>query len=142
MPDHEPQPATGGVIFMASHADPLLTSPDWHKQAPIERIANSILLCAIRDGASDIDIEPYPTGVLVRYLIQGRWREHLKLPTLVSKPLAAHFKELAHLEENGTAGQWGGFQLIIDEQDYNLAICTRITPHGESIQLRFDGTDS
>jgi type II secretory ATPase GspE/PulE/Tfp pilus assembly ATPase PilB-like protein len=102
----------------------------------VERIVKAILLCAIRDGASDIHIEPESRVVTVRYRIKGVMRDHLKLPMLVLEPIAARFKTLGKLDPAARAAQWGIIRLRVDERDYDLQISTQPTEQGERIFLR------
>lgn len=112
---------------------------NWSGQEPVERIVKAILLCAIRDGASDIHIDPQPRAVTVRYRIKGVLRDHLKLPMLVLEPIATRFKLLGKLDPGAHAAQWGVIRLRVDERDYDLQISTQPTEHGERIFLRLTG---
>ena len=55
-------------------------------EAPIIRIVNTILMYAIKDGASDIHIEPQQKGVRIRYRIDGVLHEQMKVPQYVLEP--------------------------------------------------------
>jgi len=110
-----------------------------NRQEPVERIVNTILICAIRDGASEIEIEPAPGSVTVRYRVRGRMRDHLKLPFFVLSPLVAHCKKLGHLDPRPEMTQCGNIALRVDDQDYDLQISTTPTEHGERVLLRLGG---
>lgn len=113
---------------------------NWSGQEPVERIVKAILLCAIRDGASDIHIDPQPRAVTVRYRIKGVMRDHLKLPMLVLDPIATRFKLLGKLDPAANAAQWGVIRLRVDERDYDMQISTQPTEFGERIFLRLTGS--
>ncbi len=114
---------------------------DWRGQAPVERIVNTILLCAVRDGASAISIEPQTRSVRVRYTVAGDVREHIKLPTLALKPIVARLKRLAQIElqQSGAPDvkQGGRIRLRVDEHFYDLHVTTHPTEWGERVELRF-----
>lgn len=114
---------------------------DWRGQAPVERIVNTILLCAVRDGASAISIEPQTRGVRVRYTVAGDVREHIKLPTLALKPIVARLKLLAQIEWQSDAApdakRDGRIRLRVDEHFYDLHVTTHATEWGERVEMRF-----
>lgn len=120
----------------ALESEPPHKPRSWSGQEPVERIVKAILLCAIRDGASDIHIEPESRVVTVRYRIKGVLRDHLKLPMLVLEPIATRFKALGRLDPAARAAQWGVIRLRVDERDYDLQISTQPTEQGERIFLR------
>src|SRR3546814_18961548 len=62
-------------------ADDLLDSAD---DAPAIRLINGVIAEAARQGVSDIHIEPYETGLVVRMRIDGVLRETLRMPTHVA----------------------------------------------------------
>ena len=133
--DEEKQPAPLKLAFpdlneLPSGAD------DWRGQEPVERIVNTILLCAVRDGASAISIEPQTQSVRVRYTVAGQVRDHLKLPTLTLKPIVARFKRLAQMEIRHGDAQWGLIRLRVDDRFYDLHLQTHPTQWGERVEVR------
>lgn len=66
--------------------------------APIIKLANGILLNAIKAGASDIMIEPYENSVRVRYRIDGECRVIMNLPAKIKNALTSRLKIMARLD--------------------------------------------
>lgn len=62
------------------------------EETPIQRITNTILLYAVRDGASQIRLRA-GIDVHVSYLIDDEWQEQMELPAYVWKDLRAHLIE-------------------------------------------------
>jgi type IV pilus assembly protein PilB len=62
------------------------------EEAPIIRIVNTVLLYALKDGASDIHVEPQQKGVRIRYRIDGVLHEQMKIPQYVLNPLIRALK--------------------------------------------------
>src|SRR3546814_19860108 len=62
-------------------ADDLLDRAD---DAPAIRLINGVIAEAARQGVSDIHIEPYETGLVVRMRIDGVLREPLRMPPHVA----------------------------------------------------------
>lgn len=110
---------------------------DWRGQEPVERIVNTIFLCAVRDGASLISIEPQTRNVKVRYVVKGDTRDHIQLPTLALKPIVARLKRLARIEIKADAYPNGRIRLCVDERFYDLHVTLHPTPWGERVEMRF-----
>jgi type II secretory ATPase GspE/PulE/Tfp pilus assembly ATPase PilB-like protein len=68
------------------------------EDAPIIKLANSILGLAIKQGASDIHIEPMETDVTVRFRVDGVLQVLQKLPKRVQLGLISRFKILSRLD--------------------------------------------
>ena len=64
-------------------------------EAPIIRLANTILQQAIKEKASDIHLEPDRRGIRVRYRMDGVLHEIMQMPAYLKMPLTARFKILA-----------------------------------------------
>ncbi len=62
------------IDFSLPSAEDLLDSAD---DAPAIRLINAIIAEAVRQGVSDIHIEPYESGLVVRMRTDGVLREHL-----------------------------------------------------------------
>ena len=67
------------------------------EEAPIVRLANTILQQAIKEKASDIHLEPDRRGIRVRYRIDGVLHEIMQMPTYIKMPLVARFKILSEM---------------------------------------------
>ncbi len=76
-------------------ADDLLDSAD---DAPAIRLINGIIAEAARQGVSDIHIEPYETGLVVRMRIDGVLRETLRMPPHVAPVVVSRVKVMARLD--------------------------------------------
>src|SRR3546814_20752806 len=62
-------------------AEDLLDSAD---DAPAVRLINGVLAEAARHGVSDVHIEPYETGLVVRMRMDGVLKEMLRMPPHVA----------------------------------------------------------
>ena len=59
---------------------------------PIERITDTILLYAVRDGASEIRLRA-GVGIQLHYFIDDDWKEQMRIPGYVWNDLRAHLQE-------------------------------------------------
>ena len=66
--------------------------------APVVRLVNAILLNAIKQGASDIHIEPYEKKIRVRYRIDGVLTEEMSPPIKMKNALASRVKIMSSLD--------------------------------------------
>lgn len=86
--------ALDGLSGIPSVED-LLDSAD---DAPTIRLINGIIAEAARQGASDIHIEPYETGLVVRMRVDGVLTEKLRMPPHVASVIVNRIKVMARLD--------------------------------------------
>lgn len=67
-------------------------------QGPIVKLANAILVHALKRGASDIHIEPQQQGVVVRYRIDGNLTVMQVLPARLQAAIVSRYKILSNLD--------------------------------------------
>ncbi len=107
------------------------------EEAPIIRIAYTIIQRAIVDGASDIHVEPDKRGVRVRYRIDGVLHEVMPLPKYIDKPLISRFKIMADMNiAERRVPQDGRIPIRWDNKDFDLRVSCLPTVHGEKIVMR------
>ena len=68
------------------------------EQAPVIRLVNLTLVNAIKQGASDIHIEPFEKVVRVRYRVDGILREAQPPPKALQAAVVSRVKILAELD--------------------------------------------
>ncbi len=107
------------------------------EEAPIVRIANTIIIQAIKDGASDIHVEPEARGVRVRYRIDGVLHEVMPLPKYIDKPLISRLKIMSGMDiAERRVPQDGRIPIRYENKDYDLRVSCLPTIHGEKIVMR------
>ena len=106
-------------------------------QAPVVRLVDVVLLEAVNRRASDIHIEAFERGVLIRYRIDGRCYQVAQPPKSLALAIASRVKVLANLDVAETRlPQDGRLLLTVDRREIDLRVSTLPTMHGESIVLR------
>jgi len=108
------------------------------KNAPVAKIANSILFYGARVGASDVHIEPLEKRIRVRYRIDGVMIEKMSLPSEILPPLSARFKIMSDLKIDETRlPQDGRIPMEVDNKMFDLRVSTLPSIYGEKIVMRF-----
>jgi general secretion pathway protein E len=115
-------------------AEDLLDTSD---NAPAIRLINGLIADAARQGVSDIHIEPYETGLVVRMRMDGVLRETLRMPAHVAPVVVSRIKVMARLDiaerrlpQDGRIGLTLGGKLI------DVRVSTLPSRAGERVVLR------
>ena len=107
------------------------------EDAPIIKLANSILGLAIKQGASDIHIEPMETDVTVRFRIDGVLQVLQKLPKRVQLGLISRFKILSRLDiAEKRLPQDGRISVTMDTRPIDFRVSTVPGKWGEKVCMR------
>jgi type IV pilus assembly protein PilB len=105
--------------------------------APIVRLANTIIQQAIKERASDIHIEPDRKGVRVRYRIDGVLHETMTMPNYIKMPLTARYKIMAEMNiAERRVPQDGRIGIRFDNKNYDLRVSCLPNLHGEKVVMR------
>ncbi|MFH0911547.1 MAG: ATPase, T2SS/T4P/T4SS family [Planctomycetota bacterium] len=101
------------------------------------RIVNAILMEALRQGASDIHIEPSDKHTRVRYRLDGLLQEQLRIPSAVHASITSRIKVLAKLDiTERRKPQEGRISLRVPDRTVDLRVSTLPILYGENIVLR------
>jgi type IV pilus assembly protein PilB len=107
------------------------------QDAPIVKLANSILGLAIKQGASDIHIEPMEAEVTLRYRIDGVLQVVQRLPKRVQMGIVSRLKILSKLDiAEKRMPQDGRFAVTLDETPIDFRVSTVPGKWGEKVVLR------
>ena len=107
------------------------------EDAPIIKLANSILGLAIKQGASDIHIEPMEGDVTVRFRVDGVLQVLQKLPKRVQLGLISRFKILSRLDiAEKRLPQDGRISVSMDTRPIDFRVSTVPGKWGEKVCMR------
>ena len=113
-----------------------LTAADFVR-VPAVRILDLLVAEAVKDGASDIHIEPQQDRLRIRYRIDGHLHDRLSLPLNVHVPLLSRLKVLAKMDiTERRRPQDGQFTISTKGRKVDLRAATVDTPRGEVAVLR------
>jgi general secretion pathway protein E len=112
----------------------LLESED---DAPIIRLINALLTEAVKEGASDIHIEPFENRLVVRFRIDGVLREVLAPQKGIANAVVSRIKVMAKLDiAEKRLPQDGRIGLRIAGRPVDVRVSTIPAGHGERVVLR------
>jgi len=112
----------------------LLDSQD---DAPVIRLINALLTQALRDGASDIHIEPFETRSVVRLRIDGTLRDLIEPARALHAAIVSRVKIMAQLDiAEKRLPQDGRITLRVAGKPIDVRVSTIPTGHGERVVLR------
>lgn len=115
-------------------ATDLLESED---DAPIVRLINALLTQAVREGASDIHIEPFETRTVVRYRIDGVLRDIIEPQRALHGVIVSRIKIMASLDiAEKRMPQDGRITLRLAGRPVDVRVSTVPTGYGERVVLR------
>lgn len=118
-------------------AEQTVSEEDVAEDSPIAQTVNLIIEDAIKQGASDIHIEPREDYISVRYRIDGQLRETNKLPRKVILSLVSRIKILSNLKiDERRAPQDGRFKVTVSSGEYALRVSTLPIVEGEKVVMR------
>jgi type IV pilus assembly protein PilB len=107
------------------------------EEAPVIKLANIILVQAIKDRASDIHIEPFEKTLRLRYRIDGVLADATPPPKQMQLALTSRFKIMASLDiAERRLPQDGRMRVKVGGKDFDLRVSIMPTVHGEKIVLR------
>ena len=107
------------------------------EEAPVIKLANLILVQAIKDRASDIHVEPFEKGMRLRYRVDGVLADATPPPKQMQLALASRFKIMSSLDiAERRLPQDGRMRLRVGGKDYDMRVSVLPTVHGEKIVLR------
>jgi len=116
---------------------------DMAEEAPIIRLVNLIIMQNLRDGASDIHIEPEHDELRVRSRIDGVMHDSTKIPKHMQAAVLSRLKIMADLNiAIKRIPQDGRFQINLEGTQIDVRVSCFPTVHGENIVMRLLDTSS
>lgn len=122
------------VAHALPQVEDLLESED---DAPIIRLINALLSQAVRDGASDIHLEPFETRSVVRFRLDGVLRDIMEPQMALHGLLVSRIKVMARLDiAEKRMPQDGRISLRLAGRPVDVRVSTLPTAHGERVVMR------
>ncbi|HEY6168382.1 MAG TPA: ATPase, T2SS/T4P/T4SS family [Verrucomicrobiae bacterium] len=107
------------------------------EEAPVIKLANLILVQAIKDRASDIHIEPFEKMVRLRYRVDGALVDATPPPKNLQLVLMSRLKIMSNLDiAERRLPQDGRMRMRVGGRDVDVRVSFLPTVHGEKCVLR------
>ncbi|MBI3974799.1 MAG: type II secretion system ATPase GspE [Armatimonadetes bacterium] len=105
--------------------------------APVVRLANMVIIQAIRQGASDIHVEPQEQRVRIRYRVDGTLYSVMTPPKHIQAALISRLKIMASMDiAERRIPQDGRIQMEVDNRDIDFRVSTIPSVFGEKLVMR------
>lgn len=112
-------------------------------ESPVIRYCNFIIQSAVKEGASDIHIEPAEKKIKVRFRIDGALFEMMNPPASMSAAITSRFKIMANLDiSERRLPQDGRIRCTVAGRKLDLRVSTLPAGHGEKTVMRILDTRS
>ncbi|MEQ8764900.1 MAG: ATPase, T2SS/T4P/T4SS family [Planctomycetota bacterium] len=107
------------------------------KGSPVVRLVNLIIFQAVKEGASDIHIEPYERRVRVRYRVDGILKDTLSPPKNLQAAIVSRLKIMSNLDiAEKHKPQDGKFQVRAEGRQIDFRVSILPVVHGEKAVMR------
>lgn len=102
-------------------------------------LARQLMLKAVNQNASDMHIQPFLNGSVVRVRVDGMLKRLTLLPDKVADSMIRHFKAKSGMDPTGNMVPQDGRMLVeVDGREYDLRISTLpVAGHKEKLVVRF-----
>jgi len=105
--------------------------------SPVVKLVNLIIYQGLRDGASDVHIEPYEKKLRVRYRLDGMLRDALSPPKRLQNAIVSRIKIMADLDiAERRVPQDGKFQMRFEGRQVDFRVSILPIVHGEKVVMR------
>ncbi|MBN1909539.1 MAG: Flp pilus assembly complex ATPase component TadA, partial [Pirellulales bacterium] len=106
-------------------------------QSPVIRLVNYVIFNAVKEGASDIHIEPAERCLRVRYRIDGRLHKYLEVPQHLLSAVSSRIKIMASLDiAERRLPQDGRVHVALEGRKIDLRVSTFPSARGEKTVIR------
>lgn len=135
-PVEEKQGEPAEVVEEEAEADLAGALEEAH-QAPVMRLVDKIIAQAIREGATDIHIEPFPEESKLRYRIDGNLQSRQSSPRNLHNAIVSRIKIMAKMNiAEMRLPQDGRIAVSIGEKKFELRVAMFPSLYGESVTIR------
>ncbi len=134
---------TADVTLIEEAIDDISDVEEIAGQSPVIRLVNYVIFNAVKEGASDIHIEPAERCARVRYRIDGRLHKALEIPLHLLSAVTSRIKIMAGLDiSERRLPQDGRVHVLLERRPIDLRVSTFPMSRGEKTVLRVLDTRS
>jgi len=113
------------------------------EEAPVVKASRLFIVNAVKQGASDIHMEPFEKELRIRYRIDGILKTVQRLPASIKDAIVARYKIMANLDiAEKRLPQDGRIRVRIDRRPIDLRVSIIPTVYGEKVVMRIQDAQS
>jgi type IV pilus assembly protein PilB len=128
---------TGDVEVVDDKIEDISGVEEGDGQSPVIRLVNFIIYNAVKEGASDIHIEPAEKVLRVRYRIDGRMYKSLEVPIHLVNAVTSRIKIMGSMDiSERRLPQDGRIHVMLDGRKIDLRCSTFPMQRGEKTVIR------
>ena len=128
---------TGDVEIIDDKIEDISDVEDGSGQSPVIRLVNFIVYNAVKEGASDIHIEPAEKVLRIRYRIDGKLYKSLEVPIHLVNAITSRIKIMASMDiSERRLPQDGRIHVMLDGRKIDLRCSTFPMQRGEKTVIR------
>jgi type IV pilus assembly protein PilB len=117
--------------------DTILELSKLAEDTPVVKFVNTMISQALKEGSSDIHIEPEADGLRIRYRRDGILRDVMTAPRNLQSGVASRIKIMADLDiAEKRVPQDGRIQMRVGSREIDIRLSTLPTLFGEKIVMR------
>lgn len=106
-------------------------------EAPVVQLVYMLIRKAVREGASDIHVEPNELTLRIRFRMHGKMREEASPPKSLQAEVVSRIKIAAEMDvSEKRVPQDGRFSMEVDGNIIDLRVSTLPTSSGEKVVIR------
>jgi type IV pilus assembly protein PilB len=112
-------------------------------ESPVIRFVNFLIADALKQGASDIHVEPKEKALKIRYRIDGILFESMNPPHAMQAAVCSRLKIMANLDiSERRLPQDGRIRCVVNDRKIDLRMSTLPVANGEKVVMRILDTRS
>jgi type IV pilus assembly protein PilB len=135
--------AQAEVTLIESAIDDIGDTTEFAGQSPVIRLVNYVIYNAVKEGASDIHIEPGERCLRIRNRIDGKLYKALEVPLNLLGAVSSRIKIMASLDiSERRLPQDGRVHVLLDGRKIDLRVSTFPGSRGEKTVIRVLDTRS
>ncbi len=125
------------VELIEESIDDIAADVDVAGLSPIIKLVNYIIYNAVKEGASDIHIEPNERQLRVRYRVDGALHQALEPPVHLAPAVASRIKIMGNLDiSERRMPQDGRIHVMMEGRPIDLRVSTLPASFGEKVVIR------
>jgi len=125
-----------GTLLFSSDGKAAIAGQD--EQSAVVRLVQGLIMRAIEAGASDLHVQPFAGGGMVRIRVDGILRRLAFLPGPVLPALIRYVKAHGGMDPtNDRAPQDGRLSIVSDDHDFDVRLSVLPASRGERLVMRF-----